>query len=79
MFWNQNTELFVDSFSEFCASLELSNLLGSNCDLLLGCGVDTLTSGLLVNGECTETYESYFVTCYESVLYGCNGSVKSLL
>ena len=59
--------------------LELSHLLSSNLDLLLCCGVDTLTSGALANAECTEAYERNLVTCYESVLNGCYCCVESLL
>ena len=68
----------LESISELSASLELSNLLSSNLNLLLCSGIDTLTSGALVYAECTETDERHLVTLYESVLNSCNCCVKSL-
>ena len=71
--------LSLECVCEVSTSLELSNLLGCNLDLLLCSGVDTLTSGALANTESTETNEGNFVTCYESVLNSCNCCVKSFL
>ena len=69
----------VQSVSELSTSLELSNLLGSDLNLSLCCGVDTLASGALVNGESTEANESNLITSNQSVLDGSHSSVKSLL
>ena len=69
----------VQSVSELGTSLELSNLLGSDLDLSLCCGVDTLTSGALSNCESTETNKSNLVTSNQSVLDSSYSSVKSLL
>ena len=46
------TRLLVNCLSELSTSLELSNLLSSNLNLLLGSGVDTFTSGLLERASC---------------------------
>ena len=72
-------KLLLECVCEVSTSLKLGNLLGSNLDLLLCCRVDTLTSGALANTESTETNEGNLVTCYESILNGCNRCVKSFL
>ena len=69
----------LDCISELSTSLELCHLLGSNLNLLLCSGVDTLTSGALIYAECTKTNESNLVTCYESVLNSCDCGFQSLL
>ena len=74
----QKSSLF-HSVCKFSTSLELSNLLSSNLNLLLGGGVDAFASGLLGNGECAEANQLYLITSYESVLDGINGCVESLL
>ena len=81
--WNPLSFLFtnglLDGICKFSTSLELCDLLSSNLNLLLGCGVDTLTSGTLAYAECTETNEGNLVTCYEGTLNSSNCCVKSLL
>ena len=67
------------SVCELGTSLELSHLLGSNLNLLLGSGVDTLACGLLSNSECAETNQLNLVTLLQSVSDSCYSSVKSLL
>ena len=79
MFFAFIYKFLFDSVSELSTSLELSNLLGSNLNLLLGSGVDTFAGGLLRNSECAETYELNLITLYESVLDSCYCGVKSLL
>jgi len=74
-----NCLLLVHSSSELSARLELSNLLGSNLDLFLRGGVDTLASGLLLHGECAETNELNFVTLGERTLDGCYCGIECLL
>ena len=69
----------VQRVSQFSTCLELSNFLGSNLNLLLSSRIDTLTSGALANGECSETNESYLVTSDEGILDGSYSSVESLL
>ena len=77
-FFIYNSRLLY-SVCELGTSLELSNLLGSNLNLLLGSGVDTLACGLLGNSECTETYQLNLVTLLQSICDSCYSSVKSLL
>ena len=79
LFFDFFLQKLVQGVSQLSTSLKLSNLLGSDGNLLLGSGVDTLTSGALANSECTETYESNLVTSNECILNSCYSSVKSLL
>ncbi len=69
----------LQSSCELSTSPELSHLLSSDLNLSLSSGVDTLTSWALVYAERTETYKLNLVTCYESILDGCNCCVESLL
>ena len=73
-----NKKFDLESISKLSAWLELSDLLGSNLNLLLCCRIDTLTSGALVNAECTKTNKRYLLTSNESVLNRSDCCVKSL-
>ena len=62
---------------ELSTSLELSDLLGCDCDLLACGGVDAFTGGALCNGKGAKAYELNFLTCYQCILNSLKGSVKS--
>ena len=72
-------KVLLYSLSEFSTSLELSNLLSSDSDLLLGSRVDTLTSRLLLYCECTEANELNLITSLQSTLNSFYCGIESLL
>lgn len=69
----------VQSVSQLSTSLELGHLLGSNLNLLLRSGVDTLASRALAYAECSETNQGNLVTSNECILDSSNSCLKSLL
>ena len=69
----------LDSVSKLSTSLELSNLLSSDLNLLLGQRIDTLTSRTLAYTKCTKTNESNLVTLCQSVLNSYYCCVESFL
>ena len=64
---------------KFGTSLKLSHLFSSNLNLLLGCRVDTLTSGFLSNSECAETYQLNLVTFLQGICDSSYSGIECLL